>query len=194
MQLTARRLHPEKKGIRLLGVAESSKKSSKRSCLAGVVMRRDLVIDGLTFGSAEIAGDDATSQILGMHLALNRDDIACIMLAGSIISMYNIIDGEKICNETGVPILAITREESSGLEDSIKGRFPSWEAKLALYASLGPREKVELRTGKALFIQCWGLSHRKATSILNSFTLQGSLPEPIRIAKLAARAFSSAML
>jgi endonuclease V-like protein UPF0215 family len=34
----------------------------------------------------------------------------------------------------------------------------------------------------------------EAISLLNSFTLQGSFPEPVRLAKLAARAFSSTML
>lgn len=184
----ARRVHSEKKGIRVLGVAESFKKSGKKSTLAGVVMRRDLIIDGMAFGSTTIEGDDATDSIISMHKTLARDDINCIMLDGLVISMYNIIDGERVAAETGLPVVAITFEDSKGLEGSIKHHFDDWQRKLEQYQKLGKREKVTLKTGKNLFIRYWGLSQKRAVAILNSFTLQGSVPEPIRVAKLAARA------
>jgi endonuclease V-like protein UPF0215 family len=148
----------------------------------------------MTFALVTVEGDDATEQILGMYKRLKRDDIVCIMLAGTVISMYNIVDGEKLFRETGLPVLAATHEESQGLEHSIKGRFPNWEEKMARYLKLVPRERITLRTGGTLFAQRWGISQKNTTSLLNSFTLQGSLPEPIRLAKIAARAFSSAML
>ena len=157
-------------------------------------MRRDLVIDGFAFGRATIAGDDATDEILAMYRSLKRDDVVCIMIGGLVISMYNIIDGDKLNNETGIPVIAVTYEESRGLESSIRARFPNWEAKIALYAKLGPRERIVLKTGKSIFVRFWGTSRAKAISVLNSFTLQGSLPEPVRVARLAARALSTTML
>jgi endonuclease V-like protein UPF0215 family len=39
-----------------------------------------------------------------------------------------------------------------------------------------------------VFVRQWGLNLLKSIIILNHFTLQGSIPEPIRIAKLIARA------
>ena len=184
----AKRVHPEKKGIRVLGIAESFKKSGKKSTLAGVVMRRDLIIDGMAFGSATIEGDDATDGIIAIHKSLARDDVSCIMLDGLVISMYNIIDGERVADETGLPVVAVTFEDSKGLEGSIKHHFDHWQHKLEQYKRLGRREKVALRTGKSLFIRHWGMTQKRAVAILNSFTLQGSVPEPIRVAKLAARA------
>ncbi len=184
----ARRVHTEKKGIRVLGIAESFNKSGKKSTLAGVVMRRDLIIDGMAFGSATIEGDDATDSIISIHKSLARADVSCIILDGLVISMYNIIDGERVAQETGLPVVAITFEDSKGLEGSIKHHFDPWQHKLEQYMRLGKREKVALRTGKSLFIRQWGVTQKKAVAILNSFTLQGSVPEPIRVAKLAARA------
>lgn len=189
----ARRVHSEKKGIRVLGIAESFKKSGKKSTLAGVVMRRDLIIDGMVFGSATIEGDDAMDSIISMHRSLERDDINCILLDGLVISMYNIVDGERVASETGLPVLAITFEDSMGLEDSIKRHFDDWQYKLEQYQRLGKREKITLKTGKNLFIRYWGLSQKRAVAILNSFTLQGSVPEPIRVAKLAARSHANAL-
>jgi endonuclease V-like protein UPF0215 family len=189
----ARRVHSEKKGIRVLGIAESFKKSGIKSTLAGVVMRRDLVIDGMAFGSATIEGDDVTDSIISMHRSLARDDINCILLDGLVISMYNIVDGERVAAETGLPVVAITFEDSKGLEGSIKHHFQNWQRKLEQYQRLGKREKVALKTGKSLFIRYWGLSQKRAVAILNSFTLQGSVPEPIRVAKLAARSHANTL-
>lgn len=184
------RFHPEKKGIRVFGIAESFKKfdTRKKSTLAGVVMRRDLIIDGMVFGNATLKGNDSTENILTMFKSLKRDDVNCILLDGLIISMYNIVDGELIQNKTGLPVIAITFEDSKGLEDNIRYHFPA-ESKLKLeqYDKLGKRDRVMLKTGKPLFIRYWGLTLKRAIMILNSFTLQGSIPEPTRVAKLAAR-------
>lgn len=190
----ARRIHSEKKGIRVLGIAESFKKSGKKSTLAGIVMRRDLIIDGMVFGSATIEGDDATDSIISMHRSLARDDVNCILLDGLVISMYNIIDGERVAAETDLPVLAITFEDSKGLEGSIRHHFDNWQYKLEQYQKLGKRERVTLKTGKNLFIRYWGLNQKRAVAILNSFTLQGSVPEPIRVAKLAARTHANALM
>ena len=184
----AKRVHPEKKGIRVLGIAESFKKTGKKSTLAGIVMRRDLVIDGMVFGSATVEGDDATDSIISIHKSLARDDVSCIILDGLVISMYNIIDGSHVAAKTGLPVIAITFEDSDGLEESIKRHFGDWQHKIKQYQKLGKREKVALRTGKSLFIRQWGMTQKRAVAVLNSFTLQGAVPEPIRVAKLAARA------
>lgn len=154
-------------------------------------MRRDLVIDGIALESATIEGDDATDHILSMYASFGRDDINCIMLDGLVISMYNVIDGERIAVESQTPVIAITFDDSKGLEDNIKERFQNWEFKLEQYKKLGVRQQVVLKTGKSLFVRCWGLSQQMAISILNSFTIQGAIPEPIRVAKLFARACNS---
>lgn len=186
-------MHSEKMGIRVLGMAESFKKTNKRSTLAGVVIRRDLIVDGMAFGSATIEGDDATDSIISIYTSLARDDINCIMLDGLVISMYNIIDGERVAAETRLPVVAVTFEDSRGLEGSIKRHFEDSQHKLDQYQKLGMREQVKLDTGKSLFIRYWGLSQKKTVAILNSFTLQGSVPEPIRLAKMAARSHANAL-
>ena len=184
------RFHAEKKGTRVLGIAESFKKTSICSTLAGIVMRRDLVIDGMIFGNVTIEGNDSTQNIMSMYRSLKRNDINCIMLDGLIISMYNIIDGREIQESTCIPVIAISFKDSKGLDGAINHHFSnSSKMRLEQYYKLGVRDKILLNTGKSLFIRCWGISNKEATRIINSFTLQGSIPEPIRIAKIAARAY-----
>lgn len=183
------RFHNEKKGIRILGIAESFRKTSTCSTLAAIVMRRDLIIDGMVFGNTTIGGNDSTQVILSIYRSQKRNDINCIMLDGLVISMYNIVDREELLENINVPVIAITFKESEGLEDAIQHHFSiDSRIKLEQYHKLGQRDKIQLDKGKLVFIRYWGLNSKEACTIVNSFTIQGSIPEPIRIAKLAARA------
>ncbi len=183
------RFHPEKSGLRIFGIAESFRKTSTYSALAGIVMRGDRIIDGIVFGNVTVEGNDSTQNILSMYRSLKRDDINCIMLDGLIISMFNIIDGKQLRDSTNVPIIAITFKDSKGLKDTIHHHFSNdSKLKLEQYRKLGQRDKILLNTGKILFIRYWGINSKDAFTIVNRFTIQGSIPEPIRIAKLAARA------
>ena len=183
-----RRLHVDKKGIRVLGLAESFNQKDLSSNWSGIVMRRDLVVDGVSFGSSTIEGNDATNNIVNMWKKLDRNDIGCIFLDGLVVSMYNIIEGRSICEITGLPVVAITFRDSKGLEGSIRYHFCTQSTdRIRRYNMLGDREPVLLKTGKKIFIRYWGSSYEIVTTLLNSFTLQGSIPEPIRLAKLIAR-------
>ena len=181
-------IHLEKKGLRGLAIAESFKQEDKASRLAGIVMRRDFVIDGFVFGKCTIEGDDATNSILNMYSRLERDDISFILISGLIISMYNIVDIKKIQNETGLPTIGVTYEESKGIEEAIKHHFPSsYKSKIERYNKLGTRIESSLHTGYKLYLRVEGCSAQEATKLLDMLTLQGSIPEPLRVAQLLAR-------
>jgi uncharacterized protein len=183
-------LNINKKGIRVLAIAESFKKQKSNSILTGVVMRKDLVIDGIIFGKATIGGNDATQNIIGMYNNLERNDIGFILLDGMIISMFNIVDGEKIHNITGIPVIIITFRNSQGIDNIIKNHFPdSYEARISLLKKLGTRDTILLKTNKFLLIRTWGIKLDDAVNLLNSFLLQGSIPEPIKLAKIISRAY-----
>jgi len=84
-------MHIAKKGLRVLGIAESFS-SRSTSLLAGVVMRKDLRIDGVAVTGVTVGGMDATEGVLALVRDLDRKDINCIFLGGCIIAWYNIID------------------------------------------------------------------------------------------------------
>ena len=88
-------LHLEKKAIRALGIAESFRAKDKISTLAGVVMRTDLVIDGFGFGRLTVSGSDATESIISLARALQRNDLNALILSGSVLSLYNIVDVDR---------------------------------------------------------------------------------------------------
>jgi len=177
-------------GLRALGIAECFREGPGQiSHLAGVVVRSDRVLDGMVFGQATLEGDDATDSIIDMYGRLSRSDINVIMIGGAVISLYNIIDPEQLFEATGSPTICVTFEESPGLEEHIRRRFPdSGERKLEAYRRLGGREPIMLRTGYTIYARAVGLSVASSKRLLDRFTLQGAVPEPIRLAKLLAKA------
>jgi len=182
-----RHLHLEKKGIRGLAIAESFSQNSKKSVLSGIVMSTDLVIDGFVVGYSTVGGDDATDSILTMYEKLDRPDVSFLLISGIVISLYNIVDVKRISEKTGLPVIGVTYEESPGIEDAIKHHFPeSYESKLAEYSKLGSREKITLHTSHNLYIRNEGCTALEVKQLLDKMTLQGSVPEPLRIAQLLA--------
>jgi len=180
--------HIEKKGIRVFGISESFAMSDLRSILAGVVMRRDFIIDGLIFGNTTIRGNDSTEIIVSMFRRMKRNDINCILLGGTIISILNIVDGQELYNTTKVPVIAISSRETRGLRENNLRTFEDGEIKCKLYNALKASEQLTLRTGKAVNYRNWGISSREVSVLLNDLTLQGARPEPIKVASIAARA------
>ncbi|NTV00037.1 MAG: DUF99 family protein [Methanoregulaceae archaeon] len=180
-------MHLAKKGLRVLGIAESYT-GEDQSVLAGVVMRKDLRTDGLSFSSTTVGGMDATRAVISLYQDFARDDINIIMISGSVISWFNIIDSQRILDDTGKGTVIVTYEDSEGLEEKISQHFPSDRERLQAYQALGPRTPISLSTGYTVYIRSCGLSGSDAEKLCNDFTLDGKVPEPLRVARMCARA------
>jgi len=183
-----RLLRLEKKGLRGLAIAESFMQNSEKSILTGVVMRRDFVIDGFVFGSATVNGDDATENIIKMYDDLKRPDISYVLISGLILSLYNVVDIKKIYKELKIPVIGLTYNDSDGIEFSIKQHFPdSYKSKIKNYKKLDIRKQITLHTSSEIFVRKEGCTLNDVRHLLDGLTLQGSFPEPIRVAQLLAK-------
>ncbi len=180
------RLHTTK-AIRALGVAESFGPSALKSTLAGVVVRTDRVVDGFVLGSATVGGEDATNAVLRMYRKLKREDVNLIILNGCVISRYNIIDVDELARRSGLPVVCLTYNESKGIEGAIRRHFDHPDARIERYRKLGPRTSLLLHTGHRVYVRNSRISDSDAKGVLDSFTLQGGVPEPVRLARLLAR-------
>jgi len=183
-------LHLNKTGIRVLGIAESFRRGHDKSVLAGVVMRSDLVIDGVAFDEITVGGMDATEGVLRIFDSLQRSDINVMMLNGCVISWFNIIDLKTVYERVRIPLICVTYEESEGLETHIAKHFDAneCESRIDAYRKLGNRVAVKPHTKYEVFIRFLGLEKKEAAAVLKKFTTHGKVPEPLRVASLMARA------
>ena len=181
-------LHLNKPALRALAIAESFRQSSPSSVLAGVVMRADLRVDGMAYAHAKVGGDDATQAVKGLYRQLDRADINVLLLGGAVLSWFNIVDLQEVWQEVDRPLFCLTYEDSPGLKKYIREYFSCPEEKIRRYERLGARQPVHLKTGYDVYLRVFGASIDEARILLNKFTRDGRVPEPLRLAGLAARA------
>lgn len=182
-------MHIPKKGLRALGIAESYT-GRKHSTLAGVVMRKDLRIDGFCFGRVTVGGTDASDTVVGMIRSMNRQDINVVLLSGCVISWFNVIEPDRIAAESRIPVICVTYEESEGILDDIRAHFPGDTAREQAYIRLGDRVPLDLDRERRIFLRAAGIGYPDALQLCRDFTLEGKVPEPLRVARLLARQVS----
>ncbi len=178
---------PWKSGVRVLGISESFARDDTKSTVAGVIMRGDYRIDGFSICRPTVGGTDATTTLLTMYEGLERPDVRAWMLGGSIISWFNIIDISELYEMSKIPVVSISYNPSEGIDKYLKEYFPNdWQNRSQLVKKGGPRVEVTLKTGHSVFLSFIGLTKNRAKQLVDRFTLDGRIPEPIRVARIAA--------
>lgn len=188
-----------KSGVRALGIAESyrgeadgtsdGRRGRPRSTLAGAVVRADRALDGLAFGSCTVGGRDATEAVCGLFSTLDREDVRYVLLAGIAPAWYNVLDLERIHGHVSRPVCSVSFESSPGLEDALRREFSgeALDRRLATYERQPPRRRTAVN-GHDLYWRALGLDEREVEELLAAFTPEGGRPEPLRVARIAARA------
>ncbi len=176
-----------KAGTRALGIADSSGESI--GTFAGCVVRADRVCDGVAFSSFTVGGTDATDAVLDIVRVLDREDIQYLLLAGIAPGWFNLVDLRRIHRETSLPTLSISFEGSNGLSPAITDSFEgnNMQERLETYESLPERRRLVVGSN-ALFVRSVGLSVERVETVVRAFTPEGGRPEPLRVARIAARA------
>jgi endonuclease V-like protein UPF0215 family len=176
-------------GARALGVAESYDADDARSVLCGAVVRADRVADGFAFDTCTVGGTDATAAVERLAVDLDREDVRHLLLAGVAPAWFNLFDLDALHESLDRPVLAVAFESSPGLEPALREAFAG-EAladRLATYRSLPPRQPVETPAGR-LFVRAVGLDPERAAGVVRAHVPAGSRrPEPLRVARAAAR-------
>ena len=147
------KIHLEKHAIRAMGIAECSKRTAKNSTLCAVVMRSDLVIDGCNYGECKIGGDDITKNIILLYKKMKRTDINLIMILGSILSSYNIVNLHALYDSLAVPVISVSLKSPKNLELNFKNKFPdTWKQKIKIYIQNGEVLKISTKTGYVVYV------------------------------------------
>jgi endonuclease V-like protein UPF0215 family len=176
-----------KSGVRALGVAESFRED--RSTLAGAIVRADRTADGFAFGTCTVGGLDATDAVVSLFADLGREDVRYVLVAGIAPAWFNILDLHRIHEATSRPVLSVTFEASSGLESALEDAFEGDELERRLERYRAQPDRRNLRVnGETVYLRSVGIDDGEANDVVRAFTPEGGRPEPLRVARLAARA------
>lgn len=180
-----------KSGIRALGVAESFRE--RRSTLAGAVVRADRTVDDLVFGTCTVGGTDATAAVVDLVDRLDRPDVRYVLVAGIAPAWFNVVDLHEIHDAVDRPVVAVSFEESGGLAGAIREAFDGRDRRrrLATYHAQPDRRPLDLGEER-IFVRAVGLDEARTDEVAAAFTPEGGRPEPLRVARAAARAADSA--
>jgi hypothetical protein len=181
-----------KSGVRALGVAESYREST--SYLAGAVVRASRVADGFVFGTCTVGGSDATEAVCVMVERLAREDVRYLLLAGIAPAWFNVLDLQRLHERTGLPTISVTFEASPGLETAIREAFDDPDVvadRLSTYRAQPDRRPVTVND-QTVYVRSVGCPDSEADDVVRAFTPEGGRPEPLRVARLAARALVDA--
>jgi endonuclease V-like protein UPF0215 family len=178
---------------------------------AGAVVRADRALDGLAYERCTVGGDDATDAVVALVDRIDRPDVAALLLAGVAPAWFNVLDLSRLHRETGLPTLSISFEASPGLAPAIREQFdgPERAWRLDTYDALPPRRSLEVND-EQLFVRSVGIDapvadgqrsgddrddtapplapNCEAAQFVRGFTPEGGRPEPLRVARVAARA------
>lgn len=176
-----------KSGARALGIAESFRRET--STLCGAVSSGNGIVDEFAFAACTVGGVDATDAVLSLWEQIDRPDIQAVLISGVALAWYNILDLDRLSQHVPVPILALTYEASEGLGEAINREFEDAAASRRhdRYDALPPREAHSVN-GHRIFVRIMNDNDIDSGAVLRALTRTGGRPEPVRIARLAARA------
>jgi hypothetical protein len=177
-----------KPGSRAIGIAASDGPNDSQLC--GAVVRADRVVEDLVFARCTTGGTDATDACCELLERLDRPDARWLLLAGVAPAWFNLISLDDVHTAADRPVIAVSFEASNGLDGPLREQF-SGEAlrrRLAVYRSLPPRSAVAVGDTE-LWLRTVGIETAAAADVIRAFVPDGGdRPEPLRIARLAARA------
>jgi endonuclease V-like protein UPF0215 family len=152
------------------------------------MMRADLIIDGIIWDKIAIQGTDSTDIIIEMINRLSRTDFASILLRGTVIAGYNIVDLTLLHETFKLPVISVTSEPQENLRDHLLHTFPSkWKQRWAVAHRNGDPQALSLETGSKVFLQWKGCNWSEVQGLIRRLTRFGGIPEPLRVARLLAR-------
>lgn len=178
-----------KPGTRALGFADSYAPDADKSTFAGVIVRADRALDGVTFGCMTVGGFDSTDHIVDRTRRLDRPDVQYVLVSGIAPAWYNIIDLPRLSGAIDCPVVSVSFEESEGLEPALREAFEgdALSERLACYERQPPRRAIEVHD-EQIFVRSVGLDADETTRVVRACTPDGGRPEPLRVARIAARA------
>lgn len=156
-----------------------------RVAVAGTVYA-GLTLNGVLLGDVEKDGRDAAERLAAMVAGSRFAPVVqLVMLQGITMGGFNVVDVLGLHARLSRPVLVLARKQPdrASIRRALLEKVPGGREKWALIERLGPMEPVG-----QVFVQRVGLSLEEAEAAVRRTAVEGSIPEPLRVAHLIAGA------
>ena len=176
--------------VRVLGIDDAPFSFGEGKVpIVGVVVRLPAYVEGVMMSEVTVDGDDADAAITGLILRSRyREQIRLVMIDGTAVGGFNVVDIDHLFQSTGIPFCTVTRErpDLDSIRAALQKHFPDWQRRLDLVER---HLLAEVRTGHgSIFVSIAGTTIAEVEGLLRGSTVQGAMPEPLRLAHLIAAA------
>ena len=177
-----------KQKMRVIGIDDAPFEFSDEDVLVvGSLVRAPNYLEGILSTRVEVDGTDATSKLIDMINKTRLGEQArMIFIDGAALGGFNLVDLKKICKNTGVSCVSISRDKPDfdSIKKAISKHFDDWEDRFKKIKSGGIYE-IETEH-KPIYIQIEGEDIEEVKRFIDLFTVRGRIPEPIRISHIVA--------
>ena len=177
--------------MRIVGVDDGAFRPHKQQhvLLVGVLFQ-GLRITSVRTGRIDVDGRDANAKMVELLKAAPYD---VAMLSGVSFGGFNVVDISKLARATRRPVIAVSGEKphNAAVYRALRKHFGDWKERWTAVKNAGALYSCKpLRNEPELFFEVRGTSPAHARTIIASTAAISRLPEPIRVARILARALS----
>jgi uncharacterized protein len=179
-----------KSQVRVLGIDDAPFSFGGRKVpIVGVVVRLPGYVEGVMMSEVSVDGEDADRAIIDLLCRSRyREQIRMVMIDGTALGGFNVVDIDNLSRATGIPFCTVTRDRPDlrSMRVALQRNFADWERRFEI---IQRHALNELRTRHgSIFVSISGISIEEAEELVQGSTLQGAIPEPLRLAHLIATA------
>jgi endonuclease V-like protein UPF0215 family len=188
---TAAKIRLVKPEIRVLGVDDGvfTPRSNELVDVVGVVYRGGYWFDGFMHTQVHVDGLDANERLAEMIVrSPHLGQLRVVFLNGVTLAGFNVVDIEALWRETGLPIIAVTRDKPDFVDiRKALQNLPYSERRWNAIEKAGGMFSVRTRQGEQpVYAHAAGLSEAVARRVLKSTSTRSNVPECLRVAHLIA--------
>lgn len=155
----------------------------------GVVFRGGYWLDGIMRTNVNVDGFDATRKIISMILnSPHYKQLRVVMLNGITFAGFNVVNIQKLCQKTKLPVITITREKPNfeEIRKALENLSRSEERWKSIKNCGEPVEVFTRNKNEKVYMQFSGLRLDDAKKIVRLTSTRSSIPEPLRVAHIIA--------
>ena len=181
--------------MRIVGIEDGSfvPRISKKCLFVAVLMDKMRIAD-VYIRTITVDGMDVTDRTIEILRLCKPVD--CLISGGITFAGFNILDPFRIFDELNIPVIIISRKrpDNRAVYNALVKHFKDWQTRWNIVKRLGePITVYNWRDGVTLYVELVGIDKEQALEIIDSLTLWGKRPEPLRVANIIAKGLSKAL-